>query len=119
MSRYSGVTVHSYAVVGSDGPTQLVEYSDHRQYVMIYAKQGTCYITIGPYNINNEIAITEGNTYEPIVMPRNEIWYRGPASSLVLTIDSLGTHPEDFRIQYNGFDVLAPGSEEQYLHNLI
>jgi len=117
MSRYSGVVTNSWAIIGAATATEVVPYSDLRKYVMLYAKAGTCYITIGPYNPDNEIAITEGNTFEPVIMPRDEIWYRGSDSTMVVVADSEGY--KENRLIYDGEAVLAPGSSTRYLYSLI
>lgn len=113
MSRYSGVKLISHSYIGEAEPIEVAFNDDFRRYVMLYAKQGTCYFCIGPYDPNNEIALTEGNSYEPIIMPRNEIWYRGENSILVTMVDS-NEYFTDLLV-YNTLNVYAPDSVTVFL----
>lgn len=117
MSRFSGVVNHSFQVTGSDTPVEVCFYSDFRRYVMLYAQTGTCYFTIGAYDSANEIALTEGNTYEPVIMPRNQIWYRGAGSTMVV-VEDLG-RMKPYGITYNNMPVYVPGSTENFLQILV
>lgn len=117
MSRFSGIKTHSYAVVGTADPVEVLLYDDFRRYVMLYAKTGTCYFTVGAYNANNEIALTEGNTYEPIIMPRDQFWFRGLGATMVVVTDR-GDMDEQY-IKYSGNDVYAPGSSTTFLRRMM
>ena len=80
---------------------------------MLYAKQGTCYITVGKYDADNEIAITEGNTFEMNLQPNDAVWYRGANSSLVVVTDT-GFY-EQHHLDYHGRVPFVPGSTTHVL----
>lgn len=117
MSRYSGANVHSFQVEGSADPIEVAYYDDFRHYIMLYAQLGTCYFTIGDYDSKVEIALTEGHSYEPIIMPRNQIWYRGAGSKLVVVEDK--GNFEAYGITYEGIPVFVPNSTSTYLQRLV
>ena len=107
------INTHSYAVVGSAIPVEAALTEKRRRSIMLYAKQGTCYVTIGKYDADNELAITEGNTLELNVNYLDQVWYRGVNSSMVVITDT-GFYAQE-HIRYGGEVVFLPESTTHVL----
>lgn len=73
---------------GTESPVVAAPQDFYRKYIGLYAKEGSCLISIGDGDhIENSIQITNGNLFEPTVSIGNAIYYSGEGSQLLVIRD--------------------------------